>query len=282
MRRDSLRALTQSSARGSLSAGLVAAHRAVADRAVGHSGTELVIVSPLARESHDSATAHLIALWEGPVRVVQVAAAPEPPSPTWEVRTSGDDPVVAALGAASAGPPTVRVIRSAPAVQDSIWAHGGGALVIWPRDGAGLVARAAADTQGAIATSRDVVVSSFLRSAQPHGGSALVRWGDGEPAATERVVGSGCIRDVAILVDPVGDVALGSGFRGIARTLVEPCGGARDYQAVAIASRPALTAPPRRAPADPGAGKLPLWLALGAATLLLMEQLVRNRDRPAA
>ena len=278
----SLPLLTRSSARGSLSAALVAAHRAVADRPVGHTNTELVIVSPLARESHDSATAQLVALWEGPVRVVRVATATQPTAATWQVRTTGDDPVVAALGAPTAGPATVRVVRSTPTAEDSTWAEGGGALVVWPRDGAGLQRRAAADTQGAIASSRDVVIASFARAVQPHAASALVRWSDGEPAATERVIGSGCIREVAVPVDPVGDVALGNAFRGISRTLVERCGGARDYQAVAIASRPALTAATPRTPADTGGEKLPLWLALGAAALLVIEQLVRNRERAGA
>src|SRR5688572_21934633 len=65
--RDSLPALTTMPARGSLSAALVAAHRALAqldDR----SGSELVVVSPLANEEVDSSTVRLLALWEGPVR----------------------------------------------------------------------------------------------------------------------------------------------------------------------------------------------------------------------
>jgi hypothetical protein len=166
--------------------------------------------------------------------------------------------------------------------EDSAWAHGGGALVMWPRDGAGLLSRAAADTQGAIASARDVVIGAFARTVQPRGGDVLVRWGDGEPAATERTVGNGCIRDVAIPVDVVGDIALGSGFRRIAQLLVEPCGGARDFQARAIESRPALAASTGRDSDGLGTGNLPLWLALGAAGMLLVEQLLRNRERVVA
>jgi hypothetical protein len=276
---DSLRSLPRSSSRASLSAALVAAHRELADRATGHAASELVIVSALARESVDSATMRLLSLWDGPVRVVRVAAAAEPPPAPWEVRATGDDPVSAALDDPPAGPASVRVLRSAATTEDSLWAHNGGALVVWPRDGSGLLSRPAADTQGAIATSRDVVIGSFVRTVRPHEGSVLVRWSDGQSAATERLVGSGCIRDVAIPVDPVGDIALDAGFRGIARGLVEPCGGARDYQAVAFASRPALSAAGGFRPADKGTGKLPLWLALGAAALLLVEQFARNRER---
>lgn len=279
--RDSLRALTRSSARGSLSAAIAAAHRLIADRADARRASELVIVSPFARESQDSATTTLLSLWEGPVRIVRVAMATEPLAPAWEVRTSGDDPVVAALGASSAAPATVRLVRTAATADDSAWAERGGVLVVWPREGAALLARPAADTQGAIATSSAVSVSTFTRSMQPGAGGVLVRWGDGAPAATEHAVGRGCIRSVAVPVDAVGDVALEAGFRAIARTLVEPCGGARDFQSALIASRPALPAVTASAAADPGAGRFPLWLALGAAALLLAEHFLRNRERVA-
>ena len=76
--RDSLRALVRTDARGSLSAALVAAHRLVAAFPDDRNRTELVIVSPLAREEVDSATSKLLELWEGPVRVVRAAAATAP------------------------------------------------------------------------------------------------------------------------------------------------------------------------------------------------------------
>ncbi|HEY7567499.1 MAG TPA: BatA domain-containing protein [Gemmatimonadaceae bacterium] len=279
VRRDSLRALARSSARGSLSAAIAAAHRMIADRADARRQSELVIVSPFARESQDSATTKLLAMWEGPVRMVRVAVATEPLAPAWEVRTSGDDPVAAALGASSAAPATVRIVRTAASADDSAWAERGGVLVVWPREGTSLQTRPAADTQGAIATSRAVSVSTFTRSTQPGAGGVLVRWGDGAAAATEHAVGSGCIRYVAVPVDAVGDVALEAGFRAIARTLVEPCGGARDFHPALIAGRAALSAAPASAAADPGAGRFPLWLALGAAALLVAEHVLRNRER---
>lgn len=277
VRRDSLRALARSSARGSLSAAIAAAHRMIADRADARRMSELVIVSPIAREALDSATTRLLSLWEGPVRVVRVAVATESVAPAWEVRTSGDDPVVAALGASSTAPATVRIVRTAPSADDSAWAARGGVLVVWPREGTSLQARPAADTQGAIATTRAVSVSTFTRSMHPGAGGVLVRWGDGAPAATEHAVGSGCIRDVAVPADAVGDVALETGFRAIARTLVEPCGGTGDFQPALIASRPALSAATASAAADPGAGRFPLWLALGAAALLVAEHVLRHK-----
>src|SRR6185436_10863001 len=122
---------TTHAARGSLSAGLVAAHRALSLTPDGRDKTELVIVSPLVREEVDSATARLLALWEGPIRLVRVAAASDIPASVWEVRAMGDDPVAAALGSVPRTQPAmIRVVRTEPTSADSVWAHdSGGALV---------------------------------------------------------------------------------------------------------------------------------------------------------
>jgi hypothetical protein len=288
--RDSLRALGRTNARGSLSAALLAAHRLVADVPDDRDRTELVIVSPLVREEVDSATSRLLDLWAGPVRVVRVAAASAPAAPGWELRAEGDDPVAAALGAAThRGPAALRIVRMPPTPADSQWANAGGILVVWPaRDEArALPPRAAPDSQGGIAAPRDVAIAPFARRFQPRPGRVLLRWADGEAAATEHAFGRGCIREVAIPVDAVGDLSLRASFRGIVASLLPPCEGAPDLRPVANEELPGASAraPERLAAAgrernDQGA--LPLWLAIAGAAVLLAEQLLRTRGRAAA
>jgi len=285
--RDELRELGRASARGSLSAALVVAHRIVAGTAGGE-GTQLVIVSPTVAEEMDSAVAPLIGLWQGPVRVVRVAAAAQPAQGSWDMRVSGDDPVAAALAGVpkGSGAATVRLLRTPASRADSQWTEtSGGVLVVWPANSGSLVRRAVADSQGGIASSRAVVVAQFARAEQPREGRPVARWIDGEPAATERPLGRGCIREVAIPVDVAGDIALRESFRAVARSLLAPCGGTPDFTSShVIPSRSAAAVIPSRGAARnlATAGTLPLWLATLAALALIVEQALRGRGRRAA
>ena len=273
--------LTRTTVRGSLSSGLVAAHRALADAARGRERSELVVVSPFVSEEVDSATATLLALWEGPVRVVRVGAATQPPSLSWEIRAEGDDPVVAAL--ASFKPPTngcrggrrgacvaaVRVVRTAPGLADSLWARdSSGVLVIWPN-----AMETAVESRDGIATAHETVIAPMRQTSRLADGHVLIRWLNGEPAATEHALGLGCVREVAIGVEPIGDLPLRESFRNIARSLVEPCGGSGDFGFAPI-PRVQKTATSGKAAAAVGA--LPLWLVLFAAAVLLVEQRLRR------
>lgn len=283
---DSLASLTPSGARGSMSAALVAAHRILVAVTAGRGDAELVIVSPVVREEVDSATTRLLALWEGPARVVPVQAAEPAAPPTVHVRSPGDDPISAVVSSRSAPLAAVRVIRTLPTGADSAWVRDtAGALVLWPFDGSGLTRRVTADTSGAIRAGVHVVVSSFVRRHQPRSGRAIAHWADGDPAATEQPVGGGCIREVAIPVDPIGDVALRASFRGVVGVLTEPCGGAvmlsdAKHLVLANAVGDRLT----RSPSDlavAGAGRVPLILALLALGALIGEQAIRRRRRAA-
>ena len=273
--------LVPSGARGSLSSALVAAHRAIADAPSERARTELVVVSPIVREELDSATATLLALWQGPVRFIRVRAASQPQPLEWEVRAAGDDPVRAALtaferrhdgcspDARAVCTPAARVVRTAPTRSDSLWARdSGGVLVLWPP-----AARTLADSQSGIATAQETVVAPFQRTSRLTGGHVLVRWLSGEPAATERAFGRGCMRDVAISVDPVGDLPLRESFRNIARSLVEPCGGLRN---LTLAFLPRTAKRPAAVESSASASTLPLWLALFAAAVLLIEHRLRR------
>lgn len=289
--------LARSGARGSLSTAIVAAHRLLAETPDGTERTELVMVSPLAREEIDSATAHLLLLWQGPVRVVRVAALSDTTATTWNVRADGDDPVAAALGPAPRGrQESVRLVRTLPTPADSQWAKNtGGALVVWPaiNERQTLEARAAADSQSGIAAVHLVAIAPFRRELQPRAGRVVVRWTDGEAAATERPLGKGCVREVAVPVDAVGDLALRDSFRGIVRSLLAPCGGARDFRPPPASLEALLKSADHRA--APGTsprmqqrfaaagrergnpGSLPMWLALIAAGTLIFEQVLRAR-----
>ena len=261
---------------GTLSGALVAAHRVVAGRD-GRERTELVIVSPLARFQIDSATAPLLALWGGPIRVMRTRAVTTQRDSALQVRSTGDDPVAAAArSVAGRG----RVFRAAPpGAADSAWARdSGGVLVVWPADLTSLSRREQADTQQGIASGAHVVIGSFVRTHAPRDGRAIVRWLDGTPAATEIALGTGCIRDVAVPVDAAGDMALRESFRGVLETLASPCGGPRDLAPADLATLlPAGDRPRAAGVTASDTGSLAVWLALGALLVLAAEQLLRRR-----
>lgn len=274
--RDALAALTLADSRGSLSAGLVAAHRALQGYGEAREDAELVIVSPVVREEIDSATARLMQRWEGRVSLVHVAAATVTGAHRVEVRAEGDDPVAATF-VASAGSLTqrARVVRTTPTARDSAWARDGGVLVVWP---ARAEPNATVDTAGAVIAGEIVVVTRFARHRAPAAGRVIARWNDGAPAATEATLGRGCVRDVTVPVDPVGDLALRASFREFAYAMAGPCGGARDFAAAAL---PAAHAPAPSAPQVP-TGREPLWFALAALAILLVEQGLRSRRKAVA
>jgi hypothetical protein len=269
--------LRPSQARGSLSAALVAAHRAVGSVTKNRNDIELVIISSFAREEVDSATARLLALWEGPVRLRRVAAAKAPEPTAFEIRSSGDDPVAAALSALPkpSGGIAVRVVRGELDAGDSAFARQGGVLAHWPLSQSSV---SSVSSALAVSDAGQTVVGVPKAGRAPQPGTVIARWSDGAPAATESGLGAGCVRDVAIPVDPVGDLALRDAFRAFARSMLEPCGGARDFTPVpdsALLPRPGL----RVARATPVVGsRLPLAFALLALAMLAVEQLLRSRQ----
>ena len=286
---DSLDRIAPSNARGSLSAALVAAHRALVDATAERDKAELVIVSPLVEEEVDSATSRIAALWDGPIRVVRVRAAAATPV-VRAIRAVGDDPIAAVIPRSATRAlersegtrnlqADVRVIRRGVTRSDSVWARdSAGALVLWPA-----VERAARpDTAGGVAAGNSVVVAPFARTREPQPGKAIAQWADGRPAATEHAVGRGCIRDVAIPVDPVGDVALRASFRGIVDALTEPCGGARNFGPAALSESAVRGRNQSARPFSAAtAGRLPLLLGFLALAALLAEQRIRSRRRAA-
>lgn len=294
--RDSLGLASGSGAPGSLSAALVAASLAAATLRGRADSVELVLVSAFAVEEWDAATERIRSLWRGRARLVRLAA-PAPESAARDgaidVRSPADDPIraAAALMGELAVSGEVRIDRAAPENADSTWARAPGrVLVRWPAAVAsGWPRRERIDTVGAVVAGDAVLVSDFVREAVPPAGRVIARWVDGAPAATERAVEEGCVRDVAIPFPVRGDVALGESARRLLRSLAQPCGGARSFTALPDSLMALLRGGDQQPRAQPLAlpesnGSLASrWLLIGAMLALLAEMLLRRRsgERPA-
>ena len=298
--RDSLPALdvgdgAATGAAGSLSAALLAASRVARELAGGADSVELVLVSALADEELDDATIAIRGSWPGRVRLVRLRpAAAGTLTSTLEVRAGTDDPVgaAAALQGPRMVPSPVRVVRTRPTASDSMAAQSGGVLVVWPRDTmpAGWTVRTTIDTVGAVVAGDAVVVAPFERRVAAPAASepsrqmrVAARWVDGEPAAVERPMGAGCVRDVGIPLDERGDLALRLETRRLLVALTEPCGGRRRFDPLtdSVAAMLAGAGPLASSGAirhdDTQQTPLVPWL-LGAALLAaLAEPVVRRR-----
>ena len=278
---------------GSLSAAIAAAHAVAGSIASRADSIEVVLVTAASAEEVDAATSAIRASWPGRLHLVRVRAD------TTSARVAGrlelgrdpNDPVVAGLSlmSSSEAQASVRVVRGRLSAADSTWGrepeH---VLVHWPA--ADSVAdwpkRATIDAIGGVASASGALVARLPRLWAVTG-RAIARWADGEPAAVERSFGAGCIRDVAVLVDPASDVMLRAPFRDFSRALLEPCGGARafapaDSQTLSFiaGTGPLASAGAFRGAANESSRYTSWLLALGAA-LLLAELALRRASRVA-
>jgi hypothetical protein len=288
---DSTSHLVRTSRDGRLSPALIAALRAASTVRDEADSIDLVIVSPLLAGEIDGATLGLRALWPGRMHLVRVAGDSDSTSPAGlAIEGAKDDPlVVAALAAGIArNDSAVRVLRASAAANDSVWATlGRRTLVRWPTNDAppGWIAKRVADTVGGVVAGEAAVIFAFERRWTPdsatHPTRVVARWVDGQPAAIERRVGAGCIRDVAIPVPVVGDLMLRPAFGHFLRAIIAPCHAEAhesrlgDTQVSALAGAGRLAAS-RTIPApDLVATPLVPWL-LGAALLVaLLEIFIR-------
>ncbi len=189
---DSLGVAARAEVRGRLSAGLARAHRVRSVLAERSDSIELVIVSPLAADEVDAATALLTRRWPG--RVVLVGT---------RMRT---------------GPRRAsRIVAQEPTTADSAAARDGVAVIWWPAAG-----DAAVHPEG-VWIGEATAVAPLARLALPIDGRTIARWADGTPAAGERSVGNGCIRRVGIGVPRAGDTPLQPAFAAVVAALQEPC-----------------------------------------------------------
>jgi hypothetical protein len=190
------------------------------------------------------------------------------------------------------GSGSVRFIRGEPSALDSAWSRGAGHVLIhWPANAsvARWSRRSSVDTVGAVSTSA-TVVARFARVWSPAAiaGRPIARWIDGEPAATEQAMGEGCMREVAIVIDPAGDLTLRPAFRSFIQSLLMPCGGERAAARLAPAMldslagtgplAAAMTLRDRHEVASPWT----TWLLIAGAMLLIVELAVRRQRTTAA
>jgi hypothetical protein len=151
----------------------------------------------------------------------------------------------------------------------------------------GAVARAKTDTAGGVAAGEAVVVSSFPRrwtfpADSIRGAEVVARWIDGEPAAIEWAIGSGCSRSVAVPVTSVGDLAIRADFVRFVEAIAAPCAARRPFIAAGNESLAMLAGngglAPREAfaPVDAHSWLAP-WLLGLALALAVAELFVRGR-----
>lgn len=288
---DSLRATRT---RGLLSAGLIAAIRAGAELAPRSDSLELVVVSPFAREEIDAATRPIRGVWPGRVRIVPIAAVStepaEPPSRRVIEAPDNDDAVLAGLSLVNFTRTTsrARVLRGQMTAADTEWANAGHVVVHWPatETDASWPPRRTIDAIGGVTSSSGTLIGRFPR-VWLLSGPTIARWVDGEPAAIEHSSGSGCIRDVAVLIDPESDLALRPAFRDFARAIVgSSCGGDVDAARIdsttlsAIAGSGPLASPTAVRSEPAGPSPLTPWLLAVGALLLIVELAVRRGGAP--
>lgn len=297
---DSIVAAPPTRASGGMSAAMVVAIRAANELQRVRDSVEIVVVSPFALDAFDRATPSIRRVWPGTVRTMRAGTPPNDTARTRpvDVRAPSGDPVAVVLALAGAAPAgAVRVVRDSATASDTAWARQGGALVLWPGGPAHWNARPAADTAFGVTVSSLVsgatdspgrsatVVAPFVRRVAPPPGRVVARWDDGDPAATETTLGTGCMRSVAVTVPSVGDLALTPAFRRFATQLVGPCLGAHTWAAASDSQVSTVlptvgardTAQPRSAsdttPRDSGIVR---WLLVASLAALVAELFMRR------
>jgi hypothetical protein len=159
-------------------------------------------------------------------------------------------------------------------------------LIHWPArdEETGWPRRQSIDAIGGVTAGSATVVARFPRLWQLQG-NAIARWSDGEPAAVEHAVGTGCIRDVAVLLDDASDLTLRPPFRRFVAELLAPCGGTRNFAPIDSSMRIALAGTPRLAPSTAlrnlasESSRWTPWLLAVASLLLILELAVRRAER---
>jgi hypothetical protein len=283
---DSLRGLTAPSvAQASLSSVFPAALAAAERIARGADSVRLVLVTALSSGALDAASHALRDAWPGRIEVRQVRGdADTARGPRVTLRSAlADDPLAPALerARASRGSHEVRAVRGAFTAADSQWlaASAGRLVLVWPSLADSLVPDAVSAFDGSATAT---LVAPLQRAPVPNGDRVVARWRDGAPAAVERAVAQGCVREIGIRLPMAGDLTLRESFASVLDRLLAPCGGARSV-AMDSASAAFLTRAGALAPAtalvqrSTGNQALPLLLLAFAALLLAAEQVLRRR-----
>ena len=282
-----------------LSPMLVAVRDAAGTIARGADSLAVTLLSAVPAEAWDDATTALRASWPGRVDV-EIVAAEQDSVTRRDVRVlpaDADDPLVAAVGllmdatramatgadvaSAETGGP-VRIRRSSALPEDSMWLASTprGVLLQWPR--ARDAALAPDGLLASLGESAALVAPLGRRELAASDGASRViaRWRDGAPAATEREMGQGCMREIGVHVPERGDVTLRAPFAQLLAVLLEPCGGRRTAASEAAVAALEGEGPLAAAAAferDAEASPLTPWLLVAALLLLVAEQWWRRR-----
>jgi hypothetical protein len=128
-----------------------------------------------------------------------------------------------------------------------------------------------------------VVIFPFVRRWRLPGGVVRARWVDGEPAAVERQVGDGCLRDVAIEIPAAGDLVLTPAFGQLLRALSGPCTSASPPDVLPDSALAWLTRRSAAGQETPVTSneRSPIapWLLGAALALALLEPFTRRREK---
>jgi hypothetical protein len=245
---DTLNHLHRSSARGSITAALVAAFRTAGEWRDRADSVELTIVSPVRGDEIDAALPPLRALWPGAIRLVRTSAEPA-------AEQSGERPTID-------------------------WPVDGHAAHTMPR--------AVPDTIGGLAVGELVTVRPFVRRWQPETASGRVIgwWIDGSAAIVERDSGTGCVRDVAVAIDTTDAKTRHPEVARIIRALRAPCRSAVGIEMKTApvglwetrggSVRVAASA---LAPPASSSKRVSIWLLVLALIALLVETVLRVRTK---
>jgi hypothetical protein len=292
MSREAFAALEMPSVRAArLSPMLVVARDVAPAIARGADSIALRVVSVFSEEMPDAATATLRASWPGRATLAAVPGAADTAAAVLPTLLPSDvsDPLLATLPSLSTarGRHAVRIRRGAMLPADSAWlaTNNGAVLVLWPRapkPDSTLVA----DGVLFFDAERPSLVAPLGRL--PVGeGRVIARWRDGTPAAVERSLASGCLREVGIALPEAGDLTLRLPFVRALEAMIVPCGGRRELL-LDSASLAALAGSGPLASAESIARQARLhstlapWLLAAALLLLLAEQWLRRRPTGAA
>lgn len=229
---DSIRALVKTERDGRLSGALISALRAGSALRDKADSLELVVVSPFAADEFDAATDSIRSLWRGKATLVKAGAKEASPAAIGPVqlRSASGDPLAATIARVGPLAGAGKIVRDGLNAADAQLTNEAKALVDWPVSTrpAHATAIAKVDTIGAVISGSSIVVSAFPRrwAFTPDsilGASVVARWTDGEPAAIEWNQDKGCVRSVAVPVNPVGDLPLQASFTRFAEAMAGPC-----------------------------------------------------------
>jgi hypothetical protein len=176
---------------------------------------------------------------------------------------------------------TTRLVRGALSAADSAFARSGSTVVRWDTSATPRVA-----AEG-LAVGDDVIVAALGRVAISRTGRVAARWADGQRAASEIQLGSGCIREVGVMLPAAGDIPLHPPFQRIARGLLAPCGlvvAETAADSATVARLVGTTGNAARADAlrsgTDRPSPLARWLLALALLLAIGELIVRARSAP--